>query len=75
MEEEVPMLAIHARAGQLSIRSGLVETASVFDVSGRCMAEWPLAASGWSTFRMQGWPSGTYVVRTASGRTARFIQP
>lgn len=75
MEEEVPMLAIHARAGQLSIRSDLVETASVFDVSGRCMAEWPLAASGWSTFRTEGWPSGTYVVRTASGRTARFIQP
>lgn len=73
-EEAAPALAIHARDGVLAIHSGLAERAIVLDAAGRRHAEWPLSGAGWTTFLTEGWPSGTYVVRTESGRTARFIQ-
>ena len=74
VEENAPALAIQSQSGRQSVHSGRAELAIVLDATGRQVAKWPLSASGWSTFLTEGWPTGTYVVRTASGRTARFIQ-
>lgn len=67
-------LTLGMEAGSVRIQSGLSERAWVFDAMGRIQAEWPLVAGGWSTYLTPDWPAGTYVLRTESGRMARFIR-
>ena len=70
--QPLPQIEMQVLEGRVRIQSNTRTEAMVYDVMGRHRATWPLSSSGWSTFLTEGWASGTYVLKTASGHTQTF---
>ena len=68
-----PEVVLHPEQGQVRLHSTRAGVARVYDVMGRHQADWPMQAEGWSTFRTEGWPSGTYVIKTDWGASEAFL--
>ena len=70
LESEV---VLHPEEGQVRLRSTRAGVARVYDVMGRHQADWPMQAECWSIFRTEGWPAGTYVLKTDWGASEAFL--
>lgn len=70
--QPLPQIEVRILQGRVQIQSNSRTEALVYDVMGRHQATWPLSSSGWSTFLTEGWSSGTYVLKTASGYSQVF---
>ncbi len=72
IHQPLAQIEMQVLEGRVQIQSNTRTEAMVYDMMGRHQVTWPLSSSGWSTFLTEGWSSGTYVLKTASGNSQAF---
>lgn len=72
--EEAAFLTLTVENGEVQVHAGgtLGGPLYVFDAMGRKQAEWPVLQGAVSTWFVDGWAPGVYIVRSESGLQRRF---